>query len=135
MARGNGPKSTAKRAGKPKRPARDWSEARAKVDAERRCRVCGYSGGEPYRRLEAAHSLSTALQDVVLPDGSYKVLGASVVPLCGPATSSYTCHGKHHAGELELLPYMTIEEQMDVVRCVGIQRAFDKLTVSGPPGV
>jgi len=52
----------------------------------------------------------------------------SVIPLCGPATDTTTCHGKQHAGTLDLVPHTTNREQASVVIDVGIERAYKLLT-------
>lgn len=83
---------------------RDWQDALAKVAAEGVCRVCGST-----LRVEAAHVIGRA-RDRRRPDGIVRVDPDSVVPLCGPATSSGTCHGRYDAHELDLAPYLTAEE-------------------------
>lgn len=87
---------------------RDWSKARAKVDAERRCRVCGNTG-----RVEAAHVIGRAR------DRDGVVAAESIVPLCGPATDSGSCHGRYDGRKLDLLPYLTPEEQTRAVADAG----------------
>lgn len=139
---------------------RQWKEARAKVDAEGRCRNCKRSSGEV--RLEAAHTLGRDF-DEALPCGAcggtgegarvgtrcaackghgryFYVDPAMVVPLCGPATSTGTCHGLHHARKLDLLPILTGREQLAAVAAVvrrserlnggnaGIAEAYRRLT-------
>jgi hypothetical protein len=87
---------------------RDWADARAKVDAEGSCRRCPTAFG-----VEAAHVIYRA-HDV----GSW-VNPDSIVPLCGPATSSQTCHGLYDAHRLDLLPYLTLAEQVQAVQDAG----------------
>lgn len=117
---------------KRKKP-KDWSEALAKKDQEAACRVCKRSLGELVYAgftLEAAHSLSQSLQDAPGDDGKVRVRAESAVPLCGPINASRSCHARHHAHELELLPRLTREEEVDAVQAVGIARAYKMLTVS-----
>lgn len=48
-----------------------------------------------------------------------------IIPLCGPATSTNTCHGRQHRGELDLLPVMKEHEQIRLVQLTGnIAQAF-----------
>ena len=77
---------------------RSWTEARAKVDAEGRCRVCG--GPNP----EAAHIVSRA--QVRAGAGEHP---ANIVPL------DRKCHALFDAGDLDLLPFLTPEEQAKAV--------------------
>ena len=86
----------------PKR--RDWKAARAKVDDEGECRVCRTGIG-----LEAAHVIGRSYDP---PTG--KVRPVDIVPLCGP------CHRNYDARSLDLLPYLTHEEQAAAVEHVGI---------------
>lgn len=81
-----------------------WTDALAKVAAEGKCRVCG-----SVLRVEAAHVVGRA-RDRRGADGITVVHPDSIVPLCGPATSSGTCHGRYDAHELDLAPYLTAEE-------------------------
>lgn len=98
---------------------RDWTLARAKVDAEGVCRYCGRRCG----RLEAAHTIGRQHDQDAVVDPE------DIVPLGGPATTSSTCHAKHHAHKLNLLSVMTVEEQVAAVRAAGgIAQAFRRLT-------
>lgn len=104
----------------------DWQDANEKRGA---CRVCGTWEG-----VELAHTIGKARQNEerVGPRGGVcmYVPPDAVVPLCGPATTSSTCHGKLHAGTLDLLAYLTIEEQLNAVEASdGIYLAMQKLTV------
>jgi hypothetical protein len=88
--------------------SRDWTQARAKVDAEARCRFCGTS--QSIARLEAAHIIPRSLA----PNGGEDPL--NIVPLC--ATSS-RCHQAYDQGRIDLLPVLTLEEQECAVRLAG----------------
>jgi hypothetical protein len=111
---------------------RDWSLARAKCDAEGGCRNCGFP------RVEAAHIVGREHDDdpplraeelpwwrpgIVAPD---RVLG-----LC------HDCHqGPQgvHAKRLDLLPLLTLDEQLQAVADAGgIGRAYDLLMPSASP--
>jgi hypothetical protein len=83
---------------------RNWKEARAKVDAEGECRVCRNGIG-----LEAAHVIGR-----VHDPANGKVRPVDIVPLC-PA-----CHREYDGRRLDLLPYLTHEEQAAAVEHVGI---------------
>lgn len=104
-------------------PKRDWSEAEKKRG---RCRVCGH------RYTELAHTYSRFAQDelVVGPRGGevLKVKAVSVVPLCkewmpGDYPGNFIpyagCHKLYDQHKLDLLPHLTLEEQLEVVRAAG----------------
>ena len=95
---------------KPSQPRRDWREARAKVEAEVRCRVC--KGSPPH--IEAAHVIGREHDEPL--SAETKVLWVDperIVPLCG------ICHGHYDAHALDLLPYLTLDEQLQAVRDAG----------------
>lgn len=94
--------------------SRDWSQAIAKIRREARCRIQGCRN----RDLETAHTLKRQLQDEVDKDGNRKVLPVSVVPLCRNHHELYDGH------KLDILPYLSYEEQADMVLHVGITRAL-----------
>ena len=98
-------------------PRRNWSEANAKRGP---CRVCGETEG-----VELAH-LSGREYDPILGDIRY-VRPVSVIPLCGPATTSTTCHGLQHAGLLDLIPHITKAEAACAVLDLGLYAAYIKL--------
>lgn len=119
---------------------RDWAEAREKVDEEGKCRGCGRN--PYYARLEAAHIVGrehdqesacrTCGGDGCSNCNGYGVViyvnPLDIVPLCGPATTSSTCHGKQHDHLLDLLPLLTAAEQVRAVALVGsIAGAYVKL--------
>lgn len=122
------------------RPRRDWRVARAKVDAALACRGCGGACG----RLEAAHVLGRE-HDYAAPvarvddlEGALWMPGVvwptRVIPLGGPATSSTTCHGKQHGKRLDVLPLLTLEEQVQAVADAGgIAQAYNLLVPSENP--
>lgn len=131
---------------------RDWTDARRKVDDEGRCRGCKKPAGRC--RLEAAHTLGREYDERRVcnrcggtghpahrPQGQCtKCNGVGVVrwvnpddimPLCGPATDTSTCHGLDHANRLNKLALMTTEEQVRAVQVVGtIGRAY--VLLGGP---
>ena len=83
---------------------RDWSEARAKVDAEGRCRYCRVAGP-----LEAAHVISRSVK------GHDNQMADSCIPLCP------SCHRQQHhdRASMALLAYLTAEEQAAAVLAAG----------------
>lgn len=85
---------------------RDWRLARAKVEAEGRCRVCG---GGP---VEAAHVIGRK-HDPVVSSRVRLVLAEAVVPLCRDHHMQYDAH------DLDLLPCLTSDEQARAVRDAG----------------
>lgn len=133
-------------------PQRYWTDARAKVEREGTCRVCGKRHGEvsgetPFRMvtLEFAHLLGRRYDATVaslaaeaeeagrlehmLGDGfQLYVDPLDGVPLCGPAADSRSCHHRYDARTLDVLPYLTLAEQAAAVRHVGIVRALSRLT-------
>lgn len=103
-----------------KRIRRDWSDANEKREA---CRVCGTHSG-----VEMAHLSARAYDPPSDKPGFDRyVRPESVIPLCGPATDTTTCHGKQHDRELDLIPHTTKEEQASVVLDMGLQRAYEWL--------
>lgn len=92
--------------------------ARVKVEREGVCRVCG----ERSDRCDAAH-----LWDRSLGGGGFDEPDL-VVPLCSKIKGGNGCHDLYDAHRLDLLPYLTLEEQLAVVRAAGgIQRAYDRV--------
>lgn len=89
---------------------RDWSFARAKVDDERCCRVC-----QSRDHVEAAHTIGRKYDGPIVDS-------RDIVPLC---RTHHTAYDKH---ELDLLPYLTHEEQTAAVSHVGIVSAMRRLT-------
>lgn len=90
--------------------ARDWTAARAKVDREP-CRVCL----GPF--VDAAH---------IIPRSRVKPGPGedpkNIVPLCR------VCHAAYDQGKLDLLPYLTREEQAYAVELVGLAEAYQRTT-------
>lgn len=57
-----------------------------------------------------------------------------IVPLCGPATDSATCHGRQHVFALDLLPLLSLAEQLRAVEnLAGIENARVHLAPSQYP--
>lgn len=96
-------------------PKRDWSDARAKVDDEGRCRINSGCMGS----LEAAHVIGRKCDEPRNFHGkTLYVHPDSVVPLCRRHHLMYDGH------ELDLLPYLTVLEQVRAVRdAEGIENA------------
>lgn len=95
---------------------RDWTAARAKVDAvvDGRCRVCKSARFG----LDAAHVIPRSLNPT-----DQAMTEDAIVPLCR------LCHTAYDAHELDLLPYLTISEQAQaVISAQGIARAYQITT-------
>ncbi len=102
-------------------PKRDWTHARAKVEAEGACRVCGSPN------VEAAHVIGREhdpeLQELDGTPFVRVVLPEAVVPLCREHHTAYD----HH--ELDLLPHLNLEEQERAVKDAGsIALAYKRTT-------
>lgn len=91
---------------------RDWRKARAKVEQEGRCRVCHTGSG-----LEAAHTIGRKHDDK-----SGIVNPLDIVPLCREH------HLQYDGRRLDLLPYLTYEEQARAVSHVGLVGAYRRLS-------
>jgi hypothetical protein len=106
-------------------PKRDWTDARRKVEEEGCCRICKRTD----RPLEAAHVLGREHDEpkVVarnLFDGESVTTSKTlyvhpdrIVPLCGPFPSG--CHGDIDMRRINVLPYLTLEEQLQAVKDAG----------------
>ena len=93
------------------------SPAREKIEREGVCRVCGLGGPE---RLDAAHVWDRSLGGPQFEDAD------AVVPLCSSIKGAgrNACHDLYDAHRLDLLPYLTTDEQVALVRYAGsIERA------------
>lgn len=135
-------------------PTRDWTDARAKVDAEGQCRNCGRKPDRDHP-LEAAHVSGREFDDWApckTCNGSGRNLaksgpcrfckgsGASstryvhpddVVPLCGPVGDSSTCHAKDHSKEIDLIGILKPhEEARAVIHLDGLENARVRLAPS-----
>lgn len=96
---------------------RDWSAARAKCD-QQGCRICGLPA-------EAAHTIgrvhdkqhAVAVQNDGRRIGVLWVHPDRIVPLCGPTPGGH--HGQYDRGELDLLPHLTLPEQLQAVADAG----------------
>lgn len=102
---------------------RDWTAAIDKVQSEGACRYCGLS-----EDLQAAHIVGREHDPLeVGPRGGETrvVLAESVVPLCS------FHHGMYDARELDLLPFLYVDEQAHAVRVAGgIVMALRRITGS-----
>jgi len=92
---------------------RSWTEAYTKVRSEGKCRVC-----RALTELDPAHVLPRSI------GGGDSYL--STVPLC---RTCHTAYDRPPPGQtrLDLLPFLTYEEQAEAVRVVGIERARRRL--------
>lgn len=92
-----------------KQPNRDWDEAIRKVRREAECRLCGVQ-----RNLQAAH-LAPRAHDKPKRFGSKvrHVAPDNILPMCA------SCHRRFDAHMVDVLEYLTVEEQVHVVRALG----------------
>lgn len=104
---------------KPRKPMkrtekkRDWSDARAKVDEEQVCRVCGSN-----ENVEAAHIIGREHDEPLLGSQTLYVHPNRIVPLCGPF-SRMKCHVAFDANALDVLGFLTTVEQAQAVQDAG----------------
>jgi 5-methylcytosine-specific restriction endonuclease McrA len=96
---------------------RNWSAARAKVDEEGICRVCGHGAGFMPIPVDAAHIIPRSR---VKPGPGEDA--RNICPLCR------NCHAAYDQGKLDLLPYLTREEQAYAVELVGLYEAYRRTT-------
>jgi hypothetical protein len=103
---------------------RDWSDARAKVSKEGRCRLCGHIPASE-SLLEAAHLVGCKYDPVMAGPRGGKYLYVepdSIVPLCGPFTHG-NCHMRFDKREVSLIGVLDIREYryaIKLCRSVGI---------------
>jgi type II secretory ATPase GspE/PulE/Tfp pilus assembly ATPase PilB-like protein len=83
--------------------ARDWTQARAKVEEEGRCRNCRKFGP-----VDAAHIIPRSAN--ARPEN---MTGAAVIALCR------SCHSRQHVGKLDILQLLTLDEQLHAVEAAG----------------
>lgn len=103
---------------RPTGPERDWADARSKIDEEGCCRICKRSDVP----LEAAHVLGREHDEpkIGVGGGQLKVLYVRpdrVFPACGPFPNG--CHGDAEYRRINVLPFLTIEEQVRAVLDAG----------------
>lgn len=110
-------------------PKRIWDDARAKVEEEGRCRICGRA-----QDLEAAHIMGRKYDRPASPGSkTLYVNPESIVPLCGSwnGSAQASCHHRVDAHELDLLGYLTQPEQVQAVMdCGSIETARRRLAPS-----
>jgi len=113
-----------------KEPKRIWDDARAKVDLEARCRVCGWEPADT-DELDAAHIMGRKYdQPAHTGTKTLYVNPLDIVPLC-PVFAPEQCHQRFDAHELDLLPFLAPEEQTRAVELAGgIEAARKRLAPS-----
>lgn len=89
-------------------PKRDWTEARAKVDTEGACRICGTG-----QNLEAAHLAGRRFDRPRQGRSILYVDPVSVIPLCRRDHQLFDAH------QLDVLGVVTTEEQARAVMDLG----------------
>lgn len=96
---------------------------RQKVEDEGCCRVCG----APASQCDAAH-----LWDRSLGSKGFEETDL-IVPLCAQIKGGHGCHGLYDAHQLNLLPYLTLREQVALVWAAkGIARAHKRANGNRP---
>jgi len=95
---------------------REWGEARKKLADEGVCRVCGTASS-----LEAAHVAGRKYDERVSKNKAL-VHPDDIVPLCRDHHTRFD----HH--EFDLLPYLSIPEQVRAVSHLGIYGALRRLS-------
>jgi hypothetical protein len=117
-------------------PKRDWTDARAKAEEEGCCRICKTKA----RKIEAAHVLGREHDEPKVNKATGEALKElhvhpdRIVPLCGPFPEG--CHGDVDYNRVNLVHYLTIDEQVQAVRDAGgIAPAFTALAPVGPEAV
>lgn len=98
-------------------PKRIWKDARAKVEAEGRCRVCHITRG-----LQAAHITRREFDRPKPGQKTRWVDPDSIVPLCPP------CHRSYDAHELSILAHLTHAEQVRALEDMNTIEAVRKRT-------
>jgi hypothetical protein len=113
-----------------KEPKRIWDDARAKVDLEARCRVCGWEPADT-DELDAAHIMGRKYdQPAHTGTRTLYVNPLDIVPLC-PVFAPEECHRRVDSHELDLLPFLAPEEQTRAVELAGgIEAARKRLAPS-----
>lgn len=97
--------------------------ARQKVEAEGQCRACGVGGPD---RLDAAHLIDRSLAASGFDDPDL------IIPLCSTIKGGVGCHDDYDAHRLDVLPLLTVDEQVAAVRAAGgIERARGRLIGRG----
>ena len=103
-------------------PDRFWDDARAKVDEEGCCRICKRPPA-PGRPIEAAHVLGREHDEPMVSRSTGEILRVLYVdpnrifPACGPSPGG--CHGMAERKEINVLPYLTLEEELQAIRDAG----------------
>lgn len=93
-------------------PKRDWSDV--DVDADTPCLLCGMQG-----RTERAHVMGRKFDK---PKPGRKTLWVNpldIVPLCGPALDSQSCHYRYDNGLEGILHRLDTERQIRAVELAG----------------
>jgi hypothetical protein len=105
--------------------------AREKVEREGFCRVCGVGGSD---KLDAAHTWNRGQGGAGFDEPD------AIVPLCSRIKGGLGCHDAYDGHELDLLPYLTTDEQVCLVRYAGTierarHRAMGAGRVNAPPPI
>lgn len=103
----------------PRKPPLKWDWSRANVKRASRCRVCKRSD----RKIELAHVIGikhdTRDSVITTVDGKdirlVTVLPARVIPLCGPAVDSGTCHQLYDSSRLDVWDFLDGAERAQAI--------------------
>lgn len=99
--------------------------ARIKVDKEGKCRVCGIRA----EFCDAAHTIDRSISASGFDDADLVVPLCSGIKLAAQGITGFRgCHAAYDAHALDLLPYLRREEEVAMVREVGIERARNRAT-------
>lgn len=105
---------------RPRQPKRDWAAAREKVEREGGCRLAYQLERHCVGPIQAAHIIGREVDKNALPGdhfnditGKWYVYAVRIVPLCRHHHRLYDAH------ELDLLGYLTAEEEAQAVLDAG----------------
>lgn len=91
---------------------RDWSDARQKIEAEGRCRVC--LRGD--KKLDAAHIIGRRYDRPRVEGSTTKILWVNPLSVFAACRD---CHFEYDAHRLSILKHLTVEEQIQAVKDAG----------------
>ena len=92
--------------------------ARQKLEREGMCRVCG---DQNLDHLDCAHTWDRSLGSSGFDTPEL------CVPLCSKIKGGTGCHDRYDARRLDLLPHLSLDEQVALVRAAGgIERARNR---------
>jgi hypothetical protein len=123
-------------------PRRDWSVINRVLRWDGGCcRNCGEPGAEAAHIIERKHDANRPVRWLEFEWAAkwkpYLVSPDRVILLCGPATTTSTCHGMYDGHRLDILKYLSVEQQVQAVAdASGIGLALRRIsptTLTVPP--